>query len=62
MPLGIVVAAVAAAAVLAFCTGAACCIIAAVILAFCLGAACCVYRRRKGDPVAEVNGRVEIKR
>ena len=37
-------------------------LIAAVILAFCCGAACCVYRRRKGDPVAEVNGRVEIKR
>ena len=31
-------------------------LIAAVILAFCCGAACCVYRRRKGDPVAEVNG------
>ena len=37
-------------------------LVAAVILAFCCGAACCVYRRRKGDPVAEVNGRVEIKR
>ena len=31
-------------------------LIAAVILAFCCGAACCVYRRRKDDPVAEVNG------
>ena len=28
----------------------------AVILAFCCGAACCVYRRRKDEPVAEVNG------
>ena len=36
-------------------------LIAAVILAFCCGAACCVYRRRKDDPVAEVNGRVEVK-
>ena len=31
-------------------------LIAAVILAFCCGAACCVYRRRKDEPVAEVNG------
>ena len=31
-------------------------LVAAVILAFCCGAACCVYRRRKDDPVAEVNG------
>ena len=34
-------------------------LIAAVILAFCCGAACCVYRRRKDEPVAEANGRVE---
>ena len=31
-------------------------LVAAVILAFCCGAACCVYRRRKDEPVAEVNG------
>jgi hypothetical protein len=46
---------------IAFCTGAACCVVAAVILAFCCGAACCVYRRRKDEPVAEANGRVEVK-